>query len=126
MKVRVKPASSLSQARNKVKVRVVICKKASLPRRTASGIDKVIQNKGYGKWFGQLFPLVKHRESAQPENAIESSVETTKAVIDKKACMCMKDIHKKVPYLLMQCQTSIHFLIMIPLTLLSCLQQCLK
>ena len=74
---------TLSQARNKFKSLVAICKKASLTRQTASGIDNFIQDKGYGKWFGQLFPLVQSRESAQPEQAIEPSMETTEVVIEK-------------------------------------------
>ena len=73
---------TLSQARNKFKSLVAICKKASLTRQTAYGIDNFIQNKGYGKWFGQLFPLVQRRESAQPDQAIEPSMETT-IVIEK-------------------------------------------
>ena len=74
---------TISQARNKFKSLVAICKKASLTRQTASGIDNFIQNKGYGKWFGQLFPLVQSRESAQPDQAIEPSMETTEVVIEK-------------------------------------------
>lgn len=64
---------SHNQARNKFKSLIAICKKASLTRQTASGIENFIQKQGYGKWFGQLFPLVQSRESAQPEQAIEPS-----------------------------------------------------
>ena len=48
-------------------------KKASLTRKTASGIEDFIQKQGYGKWFGQLFPYIQSRESAQPEQASEPS-----------------------------------------------------
>ena len=41
--------------------------------RTASGIKCVQEDKNLGKWFNQLYPLVKSRESAQPEQAIEPS-----------------------------------------------------
>ena len=72
----------LSQTGNKFKSLVAICKKASLTRQTASGINDFIQSKRYGKWFEQLFPIVQSRESAQPEQAIEPSMETTEVIIE--------------------------------------------
>ncbi len=47
------------------------CKKAALVMKTASGIKRFQEEKNYGAWFGQLFALVKTRESCQPEQAIE-------------------------------------------------------
>lgn len=48
-------------------------KKAALTIKTASGIKKFHNEKGYGGWFNQLFALVKTRDSCQPEKAIEPS-----------------------------------------------------
>ena len=64
---------TVAQTRTKFKALVAICKKASLTRKTASGIEDFIQKQGYGKWFGQLFPYIQSRESAQPEQASEPS-----------------------------------------------------
>ena len=64
---------TVAQTRTKFKALVAICKKASLTRKTASGIEDFIQKGGYGKWFGQLFPYIQSRESAQPEQASEPS-----------------------------------------------------
>ena len=84
MKIEVKTCIfTLSQARNKFKSFVAICKKVPLTRETVFGINNFIQYKGYGKLFGQLFPFVQSRESAQEEQAIESSMETTDVVIEK-------------------------------------------
>ena len=41
--------------------------------RTASGIKRFQEDKNLGKWFNQLYPSVKYRESAQSEQAIEPS-----------------------------------------------------
>ena len=41
--------------------------------RTASGMKRFQEDKNLGKWFNQLYPLVKSRELAQPEQAIELS-----------------------------------------------------
>ena len=41
--------------------------------KTASGITRFQDEKGYGKWFNQLFPLIQTRASCQPEQAIEPS-----------------------------------------------------
>lgn len=64
---------NVAQTRTKFKSLVAICKKASLTRKTSSGIEDFIQKMGYGKWFAQLFPYIQSRESAQPEQATEPS-----------------------------------------------------
>ena len=46
--------------------------------KCASGIKRFQEDKNLGKWFNQLYPLVKSRESAQPEQAIEPSSLTRK------------------------------------------------
>ena len=70
---------TVAQTRTKFKALVAICKKASLTRKTASGIEDFIQKQGYGKWFGQLFPYIQSRESAQPEQASEPSSSSSTA-----------------------------------------------
>lgn len=37
--------------------------------KTASGIARFIEEKGYGKWFDLLYPLAKTRDSCKPKNA---------------------------------------------------------
>lgn len=63
------------QMRTKFKKLISECKKAALTIRTATGIKRFQEEKGYGSWFDQLYPLVKTRDSCQPEQAIEPSNE---------------------------------------------------
>ena len=62
-----------AQARNKFKKCGGECKEAALTLRTATGIKRFQEDKGYGSWFNQLFQLVKCRDSCQPDQAIEPS-----------------------------------------------------
>lgn len=64
---------SLVQTRTKFKNCISMCKAAAMTIKTASGIKRFQDDKNLGNWFNQLFPLVKSRESAQPEQAIEPS-----------------------------------------------------
>ena len=41
--------------------------------KTATGIKRFQEDKGFSNWFQQLFPLVQSRDSCQPEMAIEPS-----------------------------------------------------
>ena len=63
----------IKQIRTKFKSCISICKNAAMTIRTASSIKHFQEDKNLGKWFNQLYPLVKSRESAQPEQAIEPS-----------------------------------------------------
>ena len=63
----------VAQMRNKFKWCISTCKKICLTVKPASGITRFIENKGYGKWFNLLYPLVKTRDSCKPENAREPS-----------------------------------------------------
>ena len=76
---------TVAQTRTKFKALVAICKKASLTRKTASGIEDFIQKQGYGRWFGQLFPHIQSRESAQPEQSFGPSSSSSTATIDSKS-----------------------------------------
>ena len=49
----------VNQTREKFKHLVAECKKAALIMKTASGIKRFQGDKGYGKWFNCLLPLVK-------------------------------------------------------------------
>ena len=48
-----------------------ICKKAALTIRTATGIAKFRDDKCLGSWFDKLYPLIKSRDSCQPERGME-------------------------------------------------------
>lgn len=61
----------VNQTREKFKRLVAECKKAALIMKTASGIKRFQEDKGYGKWFNCLLPLVQTRASCQPEQAID-------------------------------------------------------
>ena len=61
------------QMKNKFKWCVSTCKKICLTVKTASGITRFIEDKGYGKWFNLLYARVKMRDSCKPENACEPS-----------------------------------------------------
>ncbi len=64
---------SITQMRNKFKKLVSECKKANMIFKTATGISNYKDEKNYSKWFDMLFPLIKSRESCQPEQAMEPS-----------------------------------------------------
>lgn len=65
---------TIEQMRNKFKKLVSECKKANMVYKTATGISNYKDQKNYSKWFDELFPLVKSRDSCQPEQALEPSV----------------------------------------------------
>lgn len=62
------------QLRNKFKKLVSECKKSALTIKSASGIKRFQDQKGYGAWFDKLYALVKTRDSCQPELAREPSM----------------------------------------------------
>ena len=64
---------SVTQMRNKFKKLVTECKKANMVFKTATGISNYKDQKDFSSWFDMLFPLIKSRESCQPEQAIEPS-----------------------------------------------------
>ena len=64
---------TIMQTRTKFKNCISTCKAAAMTIKTAFGIKRFQDDKNLGNWFNQLFPLVKSRESAQPEQAIEPS-----------------------------------------------------
>ena len=65
---------STEQMRTKFKRSIVECKKVALMVRSATGIRRFQEERGYGPWFNQLFGLVKSRDSCNPEMAEEPSV----------------------------------------------------
>ena len=64
---------TIQQIRTKFKRCVSDCKQAAMTIKTATGIQRFQDEKGYGKWFDLLFPLVKTRDSCQPAMAVEPS-----------------------------------------------------
>ena len=65
-----------AQARNKSKKLISECKAQRLTQRTATGLSRYKVEKGYGKWWDELFPLVASRESSYRSSKIEPSAET--------------------------------------------------
>ena len=67
---------TVPQLRTKFKKCISDCKHVALTMKTATGIKRFQEERGFGKWFNMLFPLVKSRDSCKPELALEpSSVE---------------------------------------------------
>ena len=64
---------TIPQMRNKFKKCVSECKHVAMTIKTATGIKRFQEGKGYGAWFKQLFPLVQSRDSCQPGVAVEPS-----------------------------------------------------
>ena len=64
------------QLRNKSKSCVSWCKKAALTIKSHSGITRFRDDKRLGKWFMQLYPLVKSRDSCQHEQGLEPGVDS--------------------------------------------------
>ena len=64
----------VQQMRNKFKSCISTCKQICMTMKTASGIERFVEERGYGKWFDLLYVLVKTRDSCQRENACEPSV----------------------------------------------------
>jgi hypothetical protein len=64
---------TIQQIRTKFKRCVSDCKQAAMTIKTATGIQRFQDEKGYGKWFDMLFPLVKTRDACQPDMAVEPS-----------------------------------------------------
>jgi hypothetical protein len=64
---------SVPQTRSKFKRCISDCKQAAMTIKTATGIQRFQDEKGYDKWFGLLFPLVKTHDSCQPNMAVEPS-----------------------------------------------------
>ena len=54
---------NVQQTRSKFKRCISDCKQATLTIKTATGIRRFQEEKGLGKWFGLLFPLVKSCDS---------------------------------------------------------------
>lgn len=64
---------SVDQLRSKFKKCVGECKRVALTIKTATGIKRFLDDKGYGKWFDKLFAIVKTRDSCQSDQALEPS-----------------------------------------------------
>ena len=67
---------TVTQARNKFKKLISECKAQSVTQRTATSLSRSIVEKGYGKLWDELFPLVASRESSDRSNNIEPSADT--------------------------------------------------
>ena len=70
------PFLTVTQARNIFKKLISECKAQSFTQRTAAALSCHKLEKGYGKWWGKLFPVVGSRESSDRSNNIETSADT--------------------------------------------------
>lgn len=70
---------SIPQVRSKFKKLISECKHVALTIRTATGIKRFQEGKGYSAWFNKLFEVVKTRDSCSPELAVEPSSTSLKA-----------------------------------------------
>ena len=50
---------TVEQVRNKLKKLIIECKKVALTVKTATGVNRLQEEKNYGPWFPMLFALVK-------------------------------------------------------------------
>lgn len=69
---------TVPQLRSKFKKLISKCKRVALTIKTASGIKRFQEERGYGAWFNQLFEVVRTRDSCSPELAIEPSASKEK------------------------------------------------
>ena len=68
---------TVTKVRTKFKKCVTQCTQAALPQKTATGIKRYQEDRGFGKWFDALFDVVKTRDSCQPEQALEPSISSS-------------------------------------------------
>ena len=68
---------TFNQMRTKFKKCVSQCKQAALTQKTATGIKRYQEDRGFGKWFNALFDVVKTRDSCRPERAVEPSTSSS-------------------------------------------------
>ena len=64
---------AIKQVREKFKRCLAECKNLALTMKTASGIERFQEEKGYSKCFNCLLPFVPSRVSCQPDQAIDPS-----------------------------------------------------
>ena len=83
---------NINQVRNKFKKCIAECKHAAMTIKTATGIKRFQENKGYGAWFDQLFPLVQSRDSCQPQLAVDPSSNSTSDNLDDLEEECESEV----------------------------------
>jgi len=68
---------TVAQMRTKFKKCVSQCKQAALTQKTATGVKRYQEDRGFGKWFNALFDVVKTKDSCQQERALEPSASSS-------------------------------------------------
>lgn len=80
---------------------VATCKTICLTVKTTSGVKRLTDEKGYGKWFDLLYLIVKSRDSCQAEQAREPSANerSAKDFIEHGSsdCSTVEDSKKEPP-----------------------------
>ena len=75
--------------------------KVALTIKTASGIRKFQDDKGYGALFNQLFALVHTRDSCQPELAVEPSAKNDAG--EEDGSTHQTHLHSSIPIIILAC-----------------------
>jgi len=65
---------TVAQMRTKFKKCVSQCKQAALTQKTATGIKRYQEDRGFGKVFNALFDVVKTKDSCQQERALPGAI----------------------------------------------------
>ena len=63
--------------------------------KTSSGIDNFIDKIGYGRWFNQLYAIVKTRDSCLPDQATEPSAPPRTRSVSDTEYFSEQGEHKK-------------------------------
>lgn len=64
---------SIQHIRSKFKICISDCKKVVFTIKTATGIKRFQDEKGYARWFDHLYPVIKSRDFCQMERVFEHS-----------------------------------------------------
>ena len=71
---------NIAQIRTKFKKIISECKGEALKIKTSSRVKNFVEEKDYGKWFNDLFAIVKTRDACRPELAVEPSCSKTSSM----------------------------------------------
>ena len=61
----------------------------------ASGIKRYEEEQGYGKWFNQLFALLKTRDSCLPDQGIEHNISSAGKTSDSQELFVLVQAKRK-------------------------------
>jgi hypothetical protein len=88
-----------TQIRTKFKKINSECKGVALRIKTSTGVKRFIEEKDYGKWFNDLFAIVKTRDACRPELSVEPSCSEESSILsneDQASTSSSAEIRKKL------------------------------